>query len=204
MDHLLYPTGTTILPLQIPLLCNDEDVYDGVSFTAFPCRRAWANESNTLQWLQCSDEGLARRVQIWLYFGLLSAFCGCSVSKAFFYSVDDVTEYPCLITARLHHLLDKRKSLDDGRALLREASKYSDLVEQRVTSNLVSLHLISCSVRLLLQTVNSTQGLKIKSISSTQRYHIGQRWPLKWSENLFDGWIIPPAKALKYRMAALG
>lgn len=57
---------------------------------------------------------------------------------------------------------------------------------------------------MLLQTLNSTQGLQIKTISSTQRYHIGQRWPLKWSEGLFDGWKVSPAKAIIYRMTALG
>ena len=179
MDHLLYPKGTTTSPLQTPFLCDDEDDYDGDFFTAFPCRRGWAHESNSLQWLQCSDEELARRVRIRLYFGLLSSFCRCNVSKAFLCSVDEVTGYSYLTTARFYHLLDKRKSLDDGRALLREALQYSELVEQRAASSLGLLYLISCAVRVFLQTLNSTQGLQIKTINSTQRYHIGQRWSLK-------------------------
>lgn len=204
MDHLLYPIGTDVPPLQIPILCDHDDDPDGCSFTDFPYRRGWASESNNLGWLQCSDEALARRVQIWLYFGLLSAFCGCNVSKAYLSGVDEMTGCRYLSTARLHHLLDKRKSLNDGQSMLREALQYSELVEQRVKSSLGSLHLISCSIRVLLQTLNSTQGLQITAIKSTQRYHIGQRWPLKWSQGLFDGWSIPPAKAILYRMAALG
>ena len=204
MDHLLYPMSTAIPPLQVPFLCDDEDEYNGESFTAFPYRRGWANESNRLRWLQCSDEELARRAQIWLYFGLLSAFCGRNIPKASLRGIDEISGSSYLSTARLHHLLDKRTGLDDGRALLREALQYSELVEQRVSSSLGPLHLISCSVQLLLQTLNSSQGLQIKTINSTQRYHIGRRWPLKWSEGLFDGWTIPPAKAIRYRMTALG
>ena len=204
MDHLLYPTGTVVPPLRIPVLCEDDCEFDGGSFTEYPCRKGWANESNKNQWLQCPDEELARRVQAWLYFGLLSAFCGHNIAKISLHVIDEVTGYPSLSTARLHHLLDKRQSLADGRTLLREALQYSELVEQRVTSCQSSLSLVSCSVRVLLQTLNSTQGLQIKAISSTQRYHIGQRWPLKWSEGLYDGWSIPPAKAIKYKMAALG
>ena len=204
MDHLLYPQGEAVPPLRIPILCDDEDEYDGCSFMNFPCRRGWANPSNSLGWLQCEDDELARRVQSWLYFGLLSAFCDHTISRAFLCRIDEFTGIRYLSTAKLHQVLDKRRNLEDGRMLLKEALQCSELVEQRVASSTGPLHLISCSVRVLLQTLNSTQGLRIKTISSTQRYHIGQRWPFKWSEGLFDGWNISPAKAISYRMAALG
>ena len=205
MDHLLYPSGTKIPPLQVPFLCDDEeDEYDGGPFTTFPYRRGWADQSNNLRWLQCPDDELARRVQSWLYFGLLSAFCGRTIPRASLRGIVESTGHLYLSTAKLHHYLDERKNLDDGRILLREALQYSELVEQRVTSNLGSLHLVSCSVKVLLQTLNSTQGLQIKKINSTQRYHNGQRWPLKWSDGLFDGWKVSTAKAIMYRMAALG
>ena len=204
MDHLLYPTGTSIPTFRIPLLCDDQTFYNGNSFTTVPFRKGWASESNSHQWLQCSDEELARRVQIWLYFGLLSAFCGCNVSSASLCCVDENTHYRYLSIARLYDLLEKRKNLTNGRNLIKEALHYSDLVEQRVTADIGPLHLVSCSVRVLLQTLNSTQGLQIKTINSTQRYHMGQRWPLKWSEGLFENWRLCPAKAILYKMETLG
>ena len=70
------------------------------------------HESNILHLLQRSGEELAARVQIWLYFGLLSYFCGCNVSMARFYDVYAAVGYCVLCTARLRFLLDKRKSLD--------------------------------------------------------------------------------------------
>lgn len=204
MDHLLYPLSKGIPSLQVPFLCGDEDEYDGRSFATFPCRKGWADPSNSLRWLQCSDDELARRVQTWLYFGLLSAFCGNTIARASLCRIDELTGSHYLSTTKLHHYLDKRENSESRRTLLREAFYCSQLVEQRVTSNLGPLSLISCSVRVLLQTMNSTQGLQVQTINSTQRYHNGQRWPLKWSEGLFDGWHISPAKAIMYRMEALG
>lgn len=207
MDHLLYPPTNHIAPLEIPFLCDGADEYDGLSFTTYPLRKGWTNSAHSLQWLQCSDEELARRVQLWLYFGLLSEFCGRVVLKATLRRVNTLSASPKLFTKNLSQLIETRKrtrNLEKAGSLLAKALRYSELVEGRVTSNLGSLHLISCSVRVLLQTLNCAQGLQIRILSSTNRYQAGRRWPLKFSAGFFDEWKISPAKAIKYRMADLG
>lgn len=210
MDHLLYPLSTNIPPLQIPFLYDGEEEYDNRGFTTYSLRKGWANSTTSLEWLQCSDEDLAKRAQLWLYFGLLSEFCGRVVLKSALRRVNEVTASPELSTVNLLGLIDNRKrgrskeNLEKTRRLLEEALRLSELVEIRITSALGSLHLISCSVRVLLQTLNSAQGLQIQALSSARRYQAGRRWPLKFSAGLFDEWKISPAKAIKYRMADLG
>lgn len=85
-----------------------------------------------------------------------------------------------------------------------EAWRLSELVESRVTSRQRTLLQISCSVRILLETLNSTHGLQLKKLSSTRRYSFGRTWPFEFSTGLIHGWKISTAKAIKYKMIERG
>lgn len=210
MDHLSYPQSTDINHLCIPYLCDGIAEYDGGPFSAYPFRQGWAHRPHSLQWLRCSDNILARRVQVWLYFGLLSEFCGCVIPQHTFRCADGLTGTPRLSTIRLPQLVDTHKhtkwkrNLNDCRKLLEEALRLSDLVEARITSMQGPLSLVSCSVRALIQSLNSAQGLRVKTINSIRRYQAGRRWPLRFSTDIIEGWKISVAKAIILRMADLG
>lgn len=77
-----------------------------------------------------------------------------------------------------------------------EAWRLSELVESRVTSRQRIILQISCSVCILLETLNSTHGLQLKNLSSTCRYSFGHRWPFEFSTGLIHGWKISTAKAI--------
>ena len=210
MDHLDYPLNTDIDHLRIPFLCDNEAEYDCGPYSTYPVRKGWTDEIKISQWLQCSDEDLARRVQLWLYFGLLSEFCGFLVPRAIFRHFDASTGALRISTARLPQLIDSRRQTlwsgrsKDIRELLEEALRFSDLVEAHVISRQSLLSLVSCSVRVLIQTLNSAQGLNIGMMSSVQRYQAGRRWPLRFSVGILEGWKISIPKAIEYRMIDLG
>ena len=210
MDHLCYPLKTEVEHLYIPLLCDGEAEYDGGPFSTYPSRKGWSESTRSLQWLGCSDKEFATRVQLWLYFGLLSSFCGHPVLRTVLRHVDTSDGTIRVSTLYLPRLLDNRarnsrcSHLDDEKHLLEEALRLSDLVERQVTSSKPLLSSVSCSVRVLIQTLNSAQGLKIEKLSSFQRYQVGRRWPFKFSTSIVKGWKIPVAKAIKFRMAHLG
>lgn len=85
-----------------------------------------------------------------------------------------------------------------------EAWRLSELVESRVTSRQRIILQISCSVCILLETLNSTHGLQLKNLSSTCRYSFGHRWPFEFSTGLIHGWKISTAKAIKYKLVKRG
>ena len=210
MDHLCYPSGTHIRHLHIPFFDDDQAEYDGGPFGTYAIRRGWSDDFGGLQWLQCSKEELARRVQAWLYFGLLSSFCGHVIPRNIFRDIEGANGTPRLSTARLPQLLDTSKRdiwgrhLNETRCLLKEALQLSDAVESRVSSGQDLLSLVSCSVRVLIQTLNSAQGLHVETLSSIRRYQAGRRWPLKFSAGIMEGWRISVPKAIEDRMASLG
>lgn len=210
MDHLLYPLNTFVAQLQVPFLCDGEAEYDGFPFTTYPIRKRWSQAVDDLLWLQCEDEEFAKRVQLWLYFGLLSSFCGHVVPRAILRESDTCTGSIRLSTARIPSILETRNlrnfdaNVEDLRSLLVEAWRLSELVESRVTSRQKTLLQISCSVRILLETLNSTHGLQLKTLSSTRRYLFGRRWPFEFSTGLIHGWKISTAKAIKYKMVERG
>ena len=76
MEHLQYPLQSDVASLEIPLICDGEAEYDGLDFETYPQRNGWTNEGKSLHWLECPDQDLAVRIQLWLYFSLPSAFCG--------------------------------------------------------------------------------------------------------------------------------
>ena len=210
MDHLCYPSNTNVRHLRIPFLCDDQAEYDGGPFSTYAIRRGWSYEIGGLQWLQCSREELAKRVQVWLYFGLLSGFCGHVVPKNIFRGNHGMDGAPLLSTMRLPQLLDTHRreiwktDFNEIRGLLEEALQLSDAVESQITLGQDPLSLVSCSVRVLIQTLNSTQGLHVETLSSLRRYQAGRRWPLKFSAGIMDGWKISAAKAIEDRMAFVG
>ena len=209
MDHLQYPLQSEVASLEIPLICDGEAEYDGLDFETFPQRNGWTDEGKSLHWLECSDQDLAVRVQLWLYFGLLSAFCG-QVIPVVTLRKGSSTGISRICTENLPQILQtwgsqkcspnrKNKS-----RLLRKAMRLSELVEDRVTSSQGPLPLVSCSVHILLQTLNSTQGLRLSKLKSRHRYQAGRRWPFKFSEGFIKGLKMPVAKAIKSRMIDLG
>ena len=69
MDHLPYPVGAALEPVEIPFLACE--TYDSSGFDTWPGRRGWAEDvwrDNAL-----SSDDIARRAQEWLFFGLLKA-----------------------------------------------------------------------------------------------------------------------------------
>ena len=210
MDHLSYPLNTHVTRLQIPFLCDGEAEYDGLPFATFPSRKGWSNVTGDFLWLQCADEELAKRVQLWLYFGLLSSYCGRVVPRAILRESENGADSVRLSTACILRILKSRNlktsngNAEDLRSLLMEALYLSDLVETKVTSRQRTLPQVSCSVRILLETLNSAQGLQLKTLSSARRYVLGHWWPFEFSTGLIHGWRISAAKAIKYRMVERG
>ena len=210
MDHLSYPLSHTVDPPAVPLLCDGEAEYDGLPFSTYPLRKNWTDTPGGLEWLRCSDEELAKRVQLWLYFGLLSEFCGRVIPRASLRAIDQTTKSPRLCTTQLSQLLKAQKlqwptrNSAATRQLLARAMRLSEMVEGIIVPSSCPLLLISCSVRVLLQTLNCAQGLQITTMTSNRRYQAGRRWPLKFSRGLVDEWKIFPPKAIKYKMADLG
>lgn len=211
MDHILYPLNSSVAQLQVPFLCDGEAEYDALPFTTYPIRKGWSRVTGDLLWLQCADEELAKRSQLWLYFGLLSSFCGHVVPRAMLRESDPSTGSIRLSTKHIPLILETWNlqnkfgaNLKVLRTLLMEAWRLSELVEGRVTSRQKTLPQISCSVRILLETLNSTNGLQLKTVSPTRRYVIGSIWPFEFSTGLIHGWKIPAAKAIKYRMDERG
>ena len=210
MDHLPYPPNASTLPIEVPFLCDGEGEYDGLPFSTYPIRKGWATETDNLQWLQCSHVELAKRVQLWLYFGLLSKFCGRVVPRTIFRSGDIYTGRLTLTTTELPCFIDdhrRRRCEQDGEVtnqILIEAMQLSELIEAKITSKTGPLAPVSCSVRVLIETLNSAQGLQVATISSDCRYQAGRRWPFVFSAGLINGWQIPAPKAVEYKMADLG
>ena len=209
MDHLLYPSSSHNALPQIPFLCDGETEYDGLPFKTYAIRRGWSETEDSLRWLQCDAGQIAKRVQLWLYFGLLSSFCGRVIPRATLRDIDQTGSIR-LSTARIQRIFEtwpSRKSEGQSeyrRQLLIDALRLSDLVEDMVTSEQKALPCISCSVRVLLETLNSSQGFQLTYLSPARRYSLGRRWPFRFSNGLLDGWKISAAKAIEYDMAERG
>ena len=207
MDHLTYPTNPCVPALQIPFLCDDLEDYDGLDFHEFPIRKGWATPSNRLQWTSCSDDELACRLQIWLFFGTLSNFCGKVIQKSQFRRQEQGQKLPRLTTEDLPHILHtkvtkslgkptgtpERRDISTCLYALAKALRLDELVEQRITPEATSLALVSCSVRTLIQTLISTQDpLTYPTCSWTQDI------PLREASRL------SPSKAIRYAMLGSG
>lgn len=145
-----------------------------------------------------------------VFWSFVELFCGHVVPRAILRESDTCTGSIRLSTARIPFILETRNlrnfdaNVEDLRSLLVEAWRLSELVESRVTSRQRTLLQISCSVRILLETLNSTHGLQLKNLSSTRRYSFGRRWPFEFSTGLIHGWKISTAKAIKYKMVERG
>ena len=71
MDHVPYPRNPSFPKIEIPYICGLHEDYDGQGFFDYPVRRHWAEAAETFQWMDCSPDELVKRIQNWLYFGLL-------------------------------------------------------------------------------------------------------------------------------------
>ena len=157
IDHLISPNDSAVAPLLIPSLCDGGTNYDFSAFHDYPQRQGWATREEPLAWLSCSTDELARRAQIWLYFGTLTEFTGEHVSPASFRSPEGH-----LMTKGLSGLLRKRtrpdriaRPGDNVSILLKEAARSSEMLEQQLIDATGTLALIACSIRVLLQELGA-------------------------------------------------
>lgn len=168
MDHLIYPENPGVPPLSVPFLCTGCTEYDNLEFCSYPYRQRWASEDEPLAWLSCEAEELARRAQVWLYFGTLSDFLGEHIAASSFESsTGNLTtrSLPGLLWGRRHAYLPssstkramKSQSSDKTTQLLKNAARFSELLEQRLTDSTGALALVACSVKVLLEELNSAR-----------------------------------------------
>lgn len=168
MDHFTYPRDAEIPFPVIPFLCDDCTEYDDLGLCNYPHRQGWATREEPLAWLFCDSAELARRAQVWLYFGTLSEFAGEHISPLSFRSPRGH-----LTTRALHDILKRQKhsylsfratprltatkSPDRLASILKEATRFSELLEQQLVDGTGILALISCSIRVLLQELGTAK-----------------------------------------------
>lgn len=187
MEHISYARNPIQPPIKVPLLCCEDDTYDGLEFEGFPERKGWISDRRSSAWLNCEDEEAGRRAQSWLYFGTLSAVLGKVVDAKRFLESNHSTSRPCLSSKGLIPLLRRHQHVfseeNCGRiiTIIKEAILQHYLLEQHVTDETGNLSLVSCAISVLLQTLGSAV-LQKKAGS----------------------WRVPPPKAIKHRMIISG
>ncbi|KAI4280821.1 MAG: hypothetical protein L6R35_005819 [Caloplaca aegaea] len=87
MNHLPWPKNGDVPPPEPPYVCEGELDYDGFEYQGFPFRRGWSRPEAKFQWMNCAPTLIAKRAQVWLYFGLLKVFLGRSFRKQDFISL---------------------------------------------------------------------------------------------------------------------
>ena len=229
MDHLILPPGS-VTTLNIPFVCDCVGEYDGSDFFDFPKHKRWNTEpGNELQWTFCPEDELASRVQLWLFFGTLSEFCGRVVKTEELRSHGSAEGLSALKTENLAKLIHARRARtvktraeerDRFQRRLRDVlvrvSWLSEIVELRVEGGQTTLALVSCSVRSLLQTLISIEtfdvhykkslapaGIIANSLNLRHSAHQNEK------AGIIPGWVadsftVHPAKAIKHAMAASG
>ena len=103
--HTLWATVLTLLPFYSFVTARQNTMVSLSPLTHFER----IGQTGGLEWLRCSDEELAKRVQLWLYFGLLSEFCGRVIPRASLRAIDQTTKSPRLCTTQLSQLLQAQK-----------------------------------------------------------------------------------------------
>ena len=206
MDHLEHPDPGLRSKDRIPYVCDNCEDYDGLDFMEFPVRKVWSRNVGDEDWLQCPDEALATRVQLWLYFGLLSSFCGQIVPNILFLEKDDCEGFKRLSTKGLSQVLARRKSfsLEKSRTLLFEAWQLVNLLESKLQPGQETLLKISFSISVLIETLNRTQGIRLDRLTAANRYLVGRRWPFVFSRAINPDLKTPAGKAVQYKMLDAG
>lgn len=220
MDHLIYPDHPALPPLAVPYLCDGCTEYDCLDFCTYPQRQGWASKDESFGWLACPAEQLCQRAQIWLYFGTLSEFLGEPISPIAFRLPGADGSSARVSTAGLLRLLERKSQrykkplvkkvgaqkspVDKATLVLKEAMRLSELLEQQIIDQegMGTLALISCSIRVLLQTLGSAKYARRSSNHSPRSTApITQyRFPFEAGR----GWRVVPAKLIRYRMAEVG
>lgn len=238
MDHVAYPDGAALDPLVIPYVCDSDSLadFDSNDFQGFPVKSGWVSEPKLNEngskcgWLACSSPELARRAQVWLYFGLLSAFVDLPIRDVVSIMVTTSEgETRVLCSAALPDLLRRRQHIfkapsggssvrkkerqalhakDEKIRLLRAATLYSECLETALSQDsgvpspdVYRLQIISCSIRILLQTLGcakfedpTTTLKRLETHSSTPRY----------PGTSHRRWRVPNAVVIKNRMLHSG
>ncbi|KAL8751955.1 MAG: hypothetical protein Q9184_005892, partial [Pyrenodesmia sp. 2 TL-2023] len=107
MNHLPWPQNDEAPPLEIPYICDTLEDFDGLNFLDYPVRRGWTTPEDRFQWMTTSDLIIAKRVQNWLFFGLLQVFLGdlfekddyITLSRRSHISILDTTKLPLRLSA---------------------------------------------------------------------------------------------------------
>ena len=214
MDHLAYPDNASQPPMSIPYVCGEYASYDGGDFSTYTIRQGWASLEAPLGWLDCDDGELASRVQIWLFFGALTVFLDTPVDRSQFIRRDAVAS---LTTEPLRHLLERHRHAyqdvsskhtqeyvdprDVSTRLLMEATKNSEILERRVGVSEETLGLVSCSVRMLLQTLGTR---KFKSVAKAGNPDTAPLTMTRLLGTHARPWKVPSPKALVSRLKAAG
>ena len=221
MDRLIYPAQSPIKSLQIPIIIEEE--YDGQSFFDYPRRRYWSDISSTDLWSSCINDELAKRVEIWLFFGLLSEFCGRPIRRSELCDVDTNGRLSCVNTKKLPQILEAKslilpidrrgwgqeRLLEYLDRLFVEASRSIGIVDQETSGPPGDLLLINSSVRALLQTLISARGIYNDKVVSLHEAGIMPTNISRYYNMIEPGWAadsfhIRPSVGIKTFMKANG
>ncbi|KAL8918178.1 MAG: hypothetical protein Q9208_007530 [Pyrenodesmia sp. 3 TL-2023] len=107
MNHLPWPPNDEAPPLEIPYICDNLEDFDGLNFLEYPIRRGWSTPDDKFQWMTTSDLMVAKRVENWLFFGLLQVFLGdlfekddyITLSRRSHTSILDTTKLPLRLSS---------------------------------------------------------------------------------------------------------
>ena len=107
MDHVPYPQNPSLPKIEIPYICGLLEDYDGQGFLDYPVRRHWAEAAETFQWMDCSGVEVAKRIQNWLFFGLLHEILGQDYHKDSFLRRNSSAEGYVIDTTTLPEYLSR-------------------------------------------------------------------------------------------------
>ncbi|MCJ1233303.1 hypothetical protein MMC14_001258 [Varicellaria rhodocarpa] len=209
MDHLNYPEHPAVPSVEIPFLCDDVPEYDGLGFSTYPFRHGWAHSSDPLKWVDCSDDELAIRAQVWLFFGVITEYCGDVIPCIEFREISELGSFPRVSNVILTSLLERQqrmhakevsRSFNGGsesihklQLCLREALRCSEILDQRIYIQDGLLSRISFSIRTLIQTI----GCKFQ-------LSISPSIPQKAARTSLRPWRVPASKFIQNRMIQSG
>lgn len=195
MDHLPYPDGPSIPPLEIPFYA--QYAYDGGGVEDFPVRQNLIDPENG-GWLGLEEPAdMAAFLQAWLWFGLLESFLDAPIDKSGFIQHRNASEGgPVLCTRLLQTELEsltnriqQAKSDQDRQAELQRQRKALDVALGHYNGFDRSVHVHDDDkIRLVLFSV----GILLDSL---YRAHLEWRAPRTKGprDDFTEATILPPA-----------
>ncbi|KAL8701391.1 MAG: hypothetical protein Q9201_004929 [Fulgogasparrea decipioides] len=91
MNHLPWPHNDHLSPPEVPYVCDDLPDFDNLEFKEYPFRRGWSTPEVKFNWIHPSQGVTAKRVQNWLYFGVLQVFLGNRFDKQEYITLSHVS-----------------------------------------------------------------------------------------------------------------